>query len=563
MGDLARRLAVARGDEPADLVVRGGRVLSVFTREWLETDVAIADGYVAGLGEYEGREQLDASGRWVVPGFIDAHMHLESSKLLVDEFARLVLPLGTTAVVADPHEIANVLGTDGVHWLLDACDGLPLDVYFMASSCVPASSFESPRRPLLEGDLEGLLRRRRVLGLAEMMNFPGVVSGNERELSKLGLDGASHVDGHAPGVLGKALNAYAASGIRSDHEALSAEEGRERLRAGLWLLIREASGARNLRALLPLVQEYGPSRIAFCTDDREPEHIADEGHVNSMVRDAVAFGIAPEDALVMASHHPALWHRLDHLGAIAPGYQADLLLLPDLEQFVPESVLKRGRPVAEIARPQVPEWVKHTVRVQHVTAGDFALPWQDGSARVIGIVPDQIVTDSLVEEPTVVDGAAVADPSRDLAKIAVIERHLGTGRMGLGLVRGFELQRGALASTVAHDAHNIVVVGVDDTDMERAVHRLAELGGGIVVVDGGEVRAELPLPIAGLLSEGRLADVVDASRACAEAAAELGCGLAAPFQTLSFLALSVIPRLKITDHGLVDVDRFELVPLRA
>jgi adenine deaminase len=534
----------------------------VFTREWLETDVAIADGYVAGLGEYEGNDQLDASGRWVVPGFIDAHMHLESSKLLVDEFARLVLPLGTTAVVADPHEIANVLGTDGVHWLLDACDAIPLDVYFMASSCVPASSFESPRRPLLEGDLESLLRRRRVLGLAEMMNFPGVVSGDERELSKLGLDGASHVDGHAPGVLGKALNAYAAAGIRSDHEALSVEEGRERLRAGLWLLIREASGARNLRALLPLVQEYGPSRIAFCTDDREPEHIADDGHVNSMVRDAVAFGVAPEDALVMASHHPALWHRLDHLGAIAPGYQADLLLLPDLERFVPEIVLKRGRPVAEIARPQVPEWVKHTVRVQHVTARDFALPWQEGSARVIGIVPDQIVTDSLVEEPTVVDGAAVADPSRDLAKIAVIERHLGTGRVGLGLVRGFGLQRGALASTVAHDAHNIVVVGVDDADMERAVHHLAELGGGIVVVDGGEVRAELPLPIAGLLSEARLADVVNASRACAEAAAELGCGLAAPFQTLSFLALSVIPRLKITDHGLVDVDRFELVPLR-
>jgi adenine deaminase len=563
MGDLARRLAVARGDEPADLVVRGGRILSVFTREWLETDVAIADGYIAGLGDYEGKEELDASGRWVVPGFIDAHMHLESSKLLVDEFARLVLPLGTTAVVADPHEIANVLGTDGVHWLLDACDGLPLDVYFMASSCVPASVFESPRRPLLEGDLEGLLRRRRVLGLAEMMNFPGVISGDDSELSKLGLDGAGHVDGHAPGVLGKALNAYAASGIRSDHEALSVEEGRERLRAGLWLLIREASGARNLRALLPLVQEYGPSRIAFCTDDREPEHIADEGHVNSMVRDAVAFGVPAEDALVMASHHPALWHRLDHLGAIAPGYQADLLLLPDLERFVPDVVLKRGKPVAEIERPVVPEWVKHTVRVQHVAASDFALPWSGGSARVIGIVPDQIVTESLVEEPTVVDGAAVADPGRDLAKIAVIERHLGTGRIGLGLVRGFGLQRGALASTVAHDAHNIVVVGVDDADMERAVHRLAELGGGIVVVDSGEIRAELPLPIAGLLSEARLADVVDASRACAEAAAALGCEPAAPFQTLSFLALSVIPSLKITDHGLVDVDRFELVPLRA
>jgi adenine deaminase len=563
MADLARRLSVARGDEPADLVVRGGRVLSVFTREWLELDVAVADGYIAGLGEYEGGEMLDATGRWVAPGFVDAHMHLESSKLLVDEFARLVLPLGTTAVVADPHEIANVLGTDGVHWLLDACEELPLDVYFMASSCVPASSFESPRRPLLEGDLEGLLRRRRVLGLAEMMNFPGVVSGDARELAKLGLDGAGHVDGHAPGVLGKALNAYAASGIRSDHEARSVEEGRERLRAGLWLLIREASGARNLRELLPLVQEFGPGRIAFCTDDREPEHIADDGHVNAMVRDAVAFGIAPEDALVMASHHPALWHGLDHLGAIAPGYQADLLLLPDLERFVPELVLKRGRPVAEIERPQVPEWVKHTVRAQDVTAGDFAIPWQDGGrARVIGIVPDQIVTESLAEEPTVSDGFVVADPSRDLAKIAVIERHLGTGRVGRGLVRGFQLQRGALASTVAHDAHNIVVVGVDDGDMERAVQRLAQLGGGIVVVDG-EVRAELPLPIAGLLSEEPLADVVAESRACSAAAAELGCELAAPFQTLSFLALSVIPSLKITDHGLVDVDRFELVPLRA
>src|SRR5918997_753334 len=283
MPDLARRLAVARGDEPADLVVRGGRVLSVFTREWLETDVAIADGFVAGLGEYAARETLDASGRWVVPGFIDAHMHLESSKLLVDEFARLVLPLGTTAVVADPHEIAKVLGTDGVHWLADVCHDLPLDVYFMASSCVPASRFESPRRPLGEGDLEGLLRRRRVLGLAEMMNFPGVVAGRESELEKLALSGATHVDGHAPGVLGKALNAYAAAGIRSDHEAYTLEEGRQRLRAGLWLMIREASAARNLRELVPLIHEYGPHRIAFCTDDREPEHIAEEGHVNSMV----------------------------------------------------------------------------------------------------------------------------------------------------------------------------------------------------------------------------------------------------------------------------------------
>jgi adenine deaminase len=563
MPDLARRLAVARGDEPAELVVRGGRVFSVFTREWLEADVAIVEGHVAGLGEYDGVEELDASGRYVVPGFVDAHMHLESSKLLVDEFARLVLPLGTTTVVVDPHEIANVLGTDGVHWLLDVCGGLPLDVFFMASSCVPASSFESPRRPLSPGDLEGLLRRRRVIGLAEMMNFPGVVSGDEHELAKLRLPGAEHVDGHAPGVAGKTLNAYAAAGIYSDHEAFTIEEGRERLRAGMWLLIREASAARNLQALIPLVKEYGPGRIAFCTDDREPEHIAEDGHVNSMVRDAVAAGVPPEDALVLATLNPATWHGLRHLGAIAPGYQADVLLLPDLESFLPETVLKRGRPFGEIERVEVPEWVKHTVRVRHVAARDFAIPWDGGAARVIGVIPDQIVTEALVEQPTVEDGHAVADPERDLAKIAVVERHLGTGRRAVALVRGFGLRSGALASTFSHDAHNIVVVGVDDQDMARAIARLTEIGGGVVVVEDRGVRAELPLPVAGLISEAPLAAVVAASRGCIEAAAKLGCTLPSPFQTMAFLALSVIPSLKLTDRGLVDVDRFELVPLEA
>src|SRR3989475_8180170 len=375
-------MAVARGDEPADLVVRGGRVLSVVTREWLDVDVAICDGYVAGLGEYEGREELDASGRYVVPGFIDAHMHLESTKLLPDEFARLVLPLGTTAVVADPHEIANVLGTDGVHWLLDFCAGLPLDVYFMASSCVPASTFESPRRALNDGDLEGLLRRRRVLGLAEMMNFPGVIAGDESELSKLRLQGAQHVDGHAPGVVGKELNAYAAAGIRSDHEAMTPEEGRERLRAGFWLLIREASMARNLKALVPLVRELGPSRIAFCTDDRDPDDIRDDGHVNGMVRKAVEAGIPPEDALVCATLNPATWHGLTHLGAVAPGYQADLLVLPDLESFRPDTVLKAGAPVSEFTRTEVPEWVKHTVRIGALGPEVFRIPWGGGRAHV-------------------------------------------------------------------------------------------------------------------------------------------------------------------------------------
>jgi len=550
MDDLARRLAVARGDEPADVVVRGGRVLSVFTREWLDVDIAVADGWIAGLGDYEGREVVDASGRYVVPGFIDAHMHLESTKLLPDEFARLVLPLGTTAVVLDPHELANVLGTDGVHWLLDACDTLPLDFYFMASSTIPASAFESPRRPLLSGDLESLLRRRRVLGLAEMMNFPGVINSDPSELDKLRLAEGVHVDGHAPGVLGRSLNAYVASGISSDHEALTVDEGRERLRAGMWLLIREASMARNLQALLPLVAEFGTNRIAFCTDDRDPEDIAENGHINGMVREAVAAGVAPEDAVVLATINPATWHRLWHLGAIAPGYQADLLLLDDLERFEPALTLKLGRPVEEIPEPDVPEWVKHSVRNRPVSASDFAIDWNGGKARVIGLVPDQVVTELREEEPG------------DAATIAVVERHLGTGRIGLGFVAGSGLQRGALASTVAHDAHNIIVIGRNAEDMSRAVTRLGELGGGIVVVDGGEVAAELPLPVAGLLADAPLAEVIRRSLACNDAARALGWSGATPFLTLSFLGLSVIPSLKITDRGLVDVDRFQIVPLR-
>ncbi len=565
MDGLERRIAVARGDEPADTVVRGGRVLSSFTREWLDADVAIVDGVVAGVGHYDGAETIDAAGRFVVPGFIDAHMHLESVKLLVDGFARLVLPLGTTAVVADPHEIANVLGPDGVHWLLDASSHLQLEVFFMAPSCVPASPFESPRRALTTDDLEALMRRRRVLGLAEMMNFPGVVGGLPGELEKLALEGSEHVDGHAPGLLGKELQAYASAGISSDHEALTTDEGRERLRAGMWLLIREASMARNLQALLPLVREYGPSRIAFCTDDRDPEDIADNGHINGMVRDAVVAGVAPEDALVMASLNPAQWHRLGRHGALAPSYQADLLLLPDLESFVPDLVLKRGHPLEPTPQAVIPEWVRQTVRIRPVRASDFAIPWAlgpgAGGARAIGLVTDQVVTESLVVPPVVVDGHAVASAEHDLAKIAVVERHLATGRVGLGFVAGSGLKRGALASSVAHDAHNLVVVGMTDDDLAFAVSYLAEIGGGIVAIEDGRVVAQCPLPIAGLLSDAPLADVIAQSRACNEAAAELGWSGATPFLTLAFLALSVIPSLKITDRGLVDVDRFEIVPL--
>jgi adenine deaminase len=364
-------------------------------------------------------------------------------------------------------------------------------------------------------------------------------------------------------VLGRTLNAYAAAGIGSDHEAYTADEGRERLRAGMWLLIREATAARNLQALLPLLAEYGPGRIAFCTDDREPEHIAADGHINGMVRDAVAFGIPPEDALVCASLNPALWHGLQGLGAIAPGYRADILVLPDLDRFVPDVVLKNGAPVEEFPRATVPDWVRHTVRIGAFGPEMFRLPFDGGEARVIGVIPGQIVTDSLVATLPTRAGEALPDPERDLAKIAVVERHLGTGRVGLGFVQGFGLKRGAIGSTVAHDAHNVVVVGMNDASMAAAVRRLANRGGGIVVVDGAEVLAELPLPVAGLLSDEPLEHVVEAAHALAAAAREIGCTLDEPFQHLSFLALSVIPSLKLTDRGLVDVDRFALVELRA
>jgi adenine deaminase len=387
------------------------------------------------------------------------------------------------------------------------------------------------------------------------------VNGEPGELEKLALEGARHVDGHAPGLVGKPLQAYAASGIRSDHEALTVDEGRERLRAGMWLLMREASMARNLLDLLPLVAEYGTSRIAFCTDDRDPDDIVDDGHVNGMVRKAVAAGVAPEDALVMASLNPALWHGLRRHGAIAPGYLADLLVLPDLVGFVPELVLKSGRRIEDAPPAEIPDWVRQSVRIRPVGPEDFAVRVEGGSVRAIGLVEDQVVTESVVREVRVEDGLALADPERDLAKIAVVERHLATGRVGIGFLVGSGLRRGALASTVAHDAHNIVVVGMSDRDVAFAVERLVEIGGGIVAVDGLRVLAECPLPIAGLLSDARLDDVIAQSRACNGAAHELGWSGATPFLTLAFLGLSVIPSLKITDRGLVDVDRFELVPL--
>jgi len=552
-------MAVARGDEPADLVVRGGRVLSVFTREWLDLDVAVTGGHVVGLGSYQGVRTLDVEGAYVVPGFIDAHLHIESSKLMFDQFARAVLPQGTTTVVADPHEIANVLGSDGIHWMLDVCAGLPLDVFVMASSCVPASQFESPRRPLSIGDLESLLRRRRTIGIAEMMNFPGVIAGSPAEVAKLSTGLTDHVDGHAPAVGGAALNAYIAAGIASDHESTTAEEALEKRRLGMWVMLREASIARNLRDLLPLVREHGPERCLFCTDDREPNFIVQEGHINQMVRVAVEEGIAPEVALVMATLHPAQYHRLRRHGAVAPGCQADLLVLDDLRSFRPRLVLKRG---AEPEFPvlEVPEWVRQTVHVPDLDASAFAVRGE-GRIRVIRVIPGQLLTGCEVMEPARREGALVADPGRDLVKIAVVERHHASGRVGVGFATNVGLQRGAYASTVAHDAHNIVLLGVDDDSMAACVRRLAEIGGGVVVADAGQVVDELPLPVAGLMSDRPLLEVDQRLAALESRLREMGVTMEAPFMCLSFLALSVIPELKITDRGLVDVGSFKLVPL--
>lgn len=565
-----RLIAVARGDEPAELVISGARVLCVYTREWLDVDVAICAGRIAGFadrGTYVGAETFDAAGRFLVPGYIDAHVHIESSKLMVDEFARVIAAHGTTSIVADPHEIANVLGTDGIHWLLDCCDDVPIDVFVMAPSCVPASRFESPRRPFTLGDQASILRRRRALGIAEMMNFPGVIAGDPAELGKLEQPDATHADGHAPGVGGLDLNAYLAAGIRTDHEATTAAEALERRRKGAWVLLREASNAPNVRDLCRIVIEHGPEGCAFCTDDREPDDLVRDGQIDLCCRIAVEAGVRPEDALVMATLHAARAHGLSDRGGIAPGLIADLQLLDDLQSFTPRDVWKSGRQLvrnAEVERSEpleAPSWVRQTVHVSPVGLSDLRIHHHGGRIRIIGTIPGQLLTHQLVEEPTVRDGLVIADPARDLAKIAVVERHQASGRVGVGFVRGFGLNRGAFATTVSHDAHNIVVVGVSDEDMALAIRRLAELGGGIVAVEAAHVRGELALPIAGLLSDAPAMEVVERLGHLRSVLEGLGVNDPSPFMTASFLALSVIPSLKLTDHGLVDVDRFELVGL--
>jgi adenine deaminase len=568
--DLSRLLRVARGAEAADLVLRHGRIVDVYSQRIIEGDLAIAGERIAGMGPsggrtYEGTEVYDLEGRYLAPGLIDGHVHIESAMVGVPEFARAVVPRGTTTVIADPHEIANVLGMSGIRYMLQSAKYNPLSVFMMASSCVPAGPFESAGAELSAYDLETLMQDKWVLGLAEVMNFPAVVAGEDDILAKVRAAGRRPIDGHAPGLRGWDLNAYAAAGIGSDHECTDPEEAREKLERGLVIMIREATGARNLAALLPLVTPQNARRFLFCTDDRNPVHLLEEGHIDSMVRRAIALGLDPLLALQLATVNPAEYFGLRDRGAIVPGKLADLIVFDDLRAPDPTLVFRLGRLVARDGtllpydRPAKPPPLRSSINV-HPGTLHFRIPASAGDIRVIDIVPDQIITARSTAPPAVMDGEALADPQRDLLKIALIERHSGSGRIGLGFVRGFGLKLGALGGTVAHDAHNIIVVGVDDNAMRHAVELILEMRGGLVAVAGREV-ATVPLPIAGLMSEEPIEIVAAQQRTLLATARRMGCRLTDPFMTLSFLALTVIPELKITDRGLLDVSAGRLVPL--
>jgi adenine deaminase len=559
-------IAVARGEETADLLLKNAQLVNVLAGEVHPADIAIYQGRVVGFGEYRAHQVIDLGGKFVSPGFMDAHVHLESSMVQPAEFARAVVPHGTTAVVCDPHEIANVLGLAGVRYILEASEGLPLQVYVMAPSCVPATHMETAGAVLTAADIEELLADERVIGLAELMNFPGVLFRVPEVLDKIRIAGYRPVDGHAPGLSGLDLNAYVAAGVRSDHECTNVQEAREKLRRGMHILIREGTTARNLHALLPLVTPANSRLCHFCTDDRHPDTLLGEGHIDDLVRKSIAWELDPVMAIQMATINTAEYFRLRDVGAVAPGYRADLLVLDDLAAVEVAQVYSAGELVAEAgrflpSRPEMPHVpIQHSVHVD-VSALEFAMPAGKGLARVIGAIPEQVVTEDLRLEPTVVNGYVISDPARDLLKIAVVERHRSTGNIGLGLVQGVGLKRGAIASSVAHDSHNIVVIGASDADMRAAVLAITRMGGGQVAVAEGEVQAACPLPIAGLMSDRPLEEVCDQVAALTRAAHALGCTLPDPLMTMSFLALPVIPALKLTDKGLVDVNKFEIVPL--
>jgi len=567
--DRSRVLAVARGDAPADLALDGGRVVNVFTHEILEQSVAVVDGIIAAVGEpRDARGRIDLGGRLLLPGLIDAHVHLESSMVVPFEFAHAVVPRGTTTVVCDPHEVANVAGLDGVRWMLAASADLPLDVLVMAPSCVPATDLATSGARLTAADLATLAGLPRVLGLAEVMNVPGAVLGDPDVHAKLDTFAGRPVDGHGPGLGGRWLDAYIACGVGSDHECLRADEAMEKLRRGMRIFLRESTGAKNLIDLLPAVTAATLPRCALCTDDRHPHDLLDDGHIDHLLRLTIEHGLDPVEAVCMATLSAADAFGLDNRGAVAPGRRADLVVCSDLGSFSAEMVFAGGRMVARDGRP-VGDWPPVDSGVLSLPAAmavdvdalDFRVPAMGSSYRVIGIVPGQIITEHLVEELPVEDGSALPDLDRDIVSFAVVERHHGSGNVGVGFVRGLGLRQGAIAGTVAHDHHNLVIAGCDETSMRSAAAAAVAMGGGLVAVDGERVLAQLPLPVAGLMSDRSLAEVRAGLDDLVTAARKLGCTHPDPFMILSFLALEVIPALKLTDRGLVDVERFELIPV--
>jgi len=568
--DLKELISVARGEMPADLLLKNARIVNTFTGELEQADVAIYGDRIAGVGDYgKAREIIDLQGRFLAPGLINGHTHIESSMLHPARYAQAVIPRGTLAVVTDLHEIANVCGSAGIKFVTDLARKLPLDMLFMAPSCVPATHLETSGARISSKEVKKILAHPKIIGLGEMMNFPGVVSGDEEVLKKISASKGKVIDGHAPGLGGKELNAYLSAGILSDHESTTLEEGREKLRRGMYLMIREGSSEKNLDALLPLVTDNTYKRCFFVVDDRNCSDLLQEGDIDAVVRKAINRGLEPVRAIQMATINAAEYFRLHDRGGIGPGYIANLITITDLTKLEIDMVFYQGKLVARQGKPLFPLppvtlELRDTVRIKPPTAKSLSLRAKrsnlsEESYPVIEIVPGQIVTRKAMEKMKVVDGAVMPDVERDILKLVVMERHKASGNIGVGLVKGFGLKKGALASSVAHDSHNIIAVGTNDLEILKAIEEINRLQGGLVVCANLEILASLPLPIAGLLSPEPLDVVASQHEIVVKTAASLGNLPPAPFALLSFLALPVIPELRLTDLGLVDVVEFKLL----